>query len=101
MVERRANFSSDLDVRGKRAEEAIVIFGNFLDNAILFGTPSVRIIHGKGDRITSYNVCYTKLLRRFYFRLFLLFLLAAFFLANWERRARTVIATQTATGETR
>jgi DNA mismatch repair protein MutS2 len=51
LVERRANFSSDLDIRGKRAEEAITIFSGFLDNAILFGTPSVRIIHGKGDGI--------------------------------------------------
>jgi DNA mismatch repair protein MutS2 len=51
MIERRANFSSDLDVRGKRAEEALKIFSSFLDDAILMGTPSVRIIHGKGDGI--------------------------------------------------
>ncbi|MCK5370848.1 MAG: Smr/MutS family protein, partial [Cyclobacteriaceae bacterium] len=48
---RQAEFSPDIDVRGKRAEEAITILGNFLDNAILFGAPSVRIIHGKGDGI--------------------------------------------------
>ena len=49
--ERLANFHPDLDLRGKRAEEALRILGGFLDNAILFGTPSVRIIHGKGDGI--------------------------------------------------
>jgi DNA mismatch repair protein MutS2 len=49
--ERLAQFSQDLDVRGKRAEEALRILGGFLDDAILFGTPVVRIIHGKGDGI--------------------------------------------------
>ena len=48
---RKAEFSSDLDIRGKRADEAIMIINGFIDNAILFGTPSVRIIHGKGDGI--------------------------------------------------
>lgn len=48
---RKAQFSHDLDVRGKRAEEALVILAGFLDDAILFGSPSVRIIHGKGDGI--------------------------------------------------
>lgn len=51
LVERRANFSSDLDIRGKRAEESLPLLNNFLDDAILFGTSSVRIIHGKGDGI--------------------------------------------------
>ncbi len=49
--ERKANFHPDLDVRGKRAEEALMILVGFLDNAILFGAISVRIIHGKGDGI--------------------------------------------------
>lgn len=48
---RKAQFSYDLDVRGKRASEAINILGSFIDDAILFGTSSVRIIHGKGDGI--------------------------------------------------
>lgn len=51
IIQRKAHFSHDIDVRGKRAEEAIVILGRFIDDAILFGTPSVRIIHGKGDGI--------------------------------------------------
>jgi len=49
--ERKAQFSSDLDIRGKRADEALKIVAGFIDNAILFGTPSVRVIHGKGDGI--------------------------------------------------
>jgi len=49
--QRKAQFNHDLDVRGKRAEEAIAILGRFIDDTILFGVPSVRIIHGKGDGI--------------------------------------------------
>lgn len=49
--ERKANFYEDLDVRGKRAEEAINLLMQFMDNAILFGSASVRIVHGKGDGI--------------------------------------------------
>lgn len=48
---RKAQFSPNLDVRGKRADEALVILAGFLDDAILFGSPNVRIIHGKGDGI--------------------------------------------------
>ncbi len=48
---RKAQFSPNLDVRGKRADEALVILAGYLDDAILFGSPSVRIIHGKGDGI--------------------------------------------------
>lgn len=48
---RRANFSNDLDLRGKRADEALRLLAGFMDDAILFGTSSVRIIHGKGEGI--------------------------------------------------
>ena len=40
-----------MDLRGKRVEEALAIVGGFLDDALLFGVPVVRIIHGKGDGI--------------------------------------------------
>ena len=48
---RKANFSNDIDVRGKRASEAIAILNRCMDDAILFGEPNIRIIHGKGDGI--------------------------------------------------
>lgn len=48
---RKAQFRQELDVRGKRADEALLILAGYLDDAILFGSPSVRIIHGKGDGI--------------------------------------------------
>ncbi len=44
-------FSSNLDIRGKRAEEAIPMLQNFVDEASMFGLDEIRIIHGKGNGI--------------------------------------------------
>lgn len=44
-------FSSNLDVRGKRTEEALPAIDSLIDNAILLGQKEVRIVHGKGDGI--------------------------------------------------
>ena len=49
--ERMAEFSFNLDIRGKRGEEALVAVDNLLDDAILLGYPQLRIVHGKGDGI--------------------------------------------------
>jgi DNA mismatch repair protein MutS2 len=38
----------ELDIRGRRADEAIAELERFLDNALLQGAGSVEIIHGKG-----------------------------------------------------
>jgi DNA mismatch repair protein MutS2 len=38
----------ELDLRGKRADEAVEILDEHLDSAFLVGLPFVRIIHGKG-----------------------------------------------------
>jgi DNA mismatch repair protein MutS2 len=38
----------ELDLRGQRAEEALIMLENYLDKAYLAGMPFVRIIHGKG-----------------------------------------------------
>lgn len=40
--------SPEVDLRGMRADEAVVVLTRALDNAILAGLPSLRIIHGKG-----------------------------------------------------
>jgi DNA mismatch repair protein MutS2 len=40
--------SMELDLRGQRAEDAILMLDNYLDKAYLAGMPFVRIIHGKG-----------------------------------------------------
>ena len=38
----------ELDLRGQRAEDALIMLENYLDKAYLAGMPFVRIIHGKG-----------------------------------------------------
>lgn len=42
------NVSQEIDLRGKRAEEAIAEVDTYLSDAILYGWDRVRIIHGKG-----------------------------------------------------
>lgn len=40
--------SPEVDLRGMRADEAVGVLTRALDNAVLAGLPSLRIIHGKG-----------------------------------------------------
>ncbi|TRX49855.1 endonuclease MutS2 [Fulvivirga sp. M361] len=46
-----AQFSSTLDVRGRRAEEVFSIVDRFIDDALLFDISEIRILHGKGDGV--------------------------------------------------
>ena len=47
-LEKRTHFNPTLDLRGKRADEAIDLLHRFLDDALLLGEKEVRILHGKG-----------------------------------------------------
>ncbi len=47
----KSQFSSELDIRGKRAAEAQELVREFLDNAIMYSTPSLKVIHGMGNGI--------------------------------------------------
>jgi len=49
--EKLKHFKSTLDLRGKRAEEALNMLDGYLDEAMLLGKNEVRILHGKGDGI--------------------------------------------------
>lgn len=49
--EKMMNFSPNLDLRGKRAEEMLPQLEAFMDHALMLGVPELRIIHGKGDGI--------------------------------------------------
>lgn len=49
--EKMTEFSFNLDIRGKRGEEALIAVDNLVDDAILLGYPQLRIVHGKGDGI--------------------------------------------------
>jgi len=51
MNRKMMDFSTNLDLRGKRAEEAIGLVESYMDNASMLGIQEVRIIHGKGDGI--------------------------------------------------
>ena len=50
-----ANFNLSIDVRGKRAEEAINIVKHYIDEAILLNVSEVSILHGKGNGVL-YNI---------------------------------------------
>lgn len=49
--EKKMNFSSEIDVRGQRADEALRNVGDFMDEALLCEASQVRILHGKGNGI--------------------------------------------------
>lgn len=47
-VDVRANISTELDLRGMRAEEALSKLDEYLNDAYIQGIPTARIIHGYG-----------------------------------------------------
>ncbi len=48
---KNAGYSSELDVRGKRGEEALQAVINFIDEGSMLDRKNLRIVHGKGDGI--------------------------------------------------
>ncbi|MBI1223256.1 MAG: endonuclease MutS2 [Bacteroidetes bacterium] len=46
-----AEFKMDIDLRGKRGDEAVKEAIAFLDRAIILGFDKIRVIHGRGDGI--------------------------------------------------
>ncbi len=46
--QRKLGFKSEIDVRGMRADEALQAVTYFIDDAIMVGIDSVRILHGTG-----------------------------------------------------
>jgi len=51
IAQKRAQFSNTLDLRGKRGEEALPLVDKFIDDALLFSSQEVKILHGKGNGI--------------------------------------------------
>ena len=49
--ERKLNFSTELDVRGERLNDAVEKVTRYVDDAVMLGVSSVRIIHGKGTGV--------------------------------------------------
>ena len=48
---KQLSFSSELDVRGMRGDEAIESVAAFIDTAVLSGYSNLRILHGTGNGI--------------------------------------------------
>lgn len=48
---RRVQFRPDIDLRGKRADEAMELVVDFVDEAIMVNARELRILHGKGNGI--------------------------------------------------
>ncbi len=51
LSEKKLKFKPDIDVRGKRAEEAIEIVQKLIDEAVMVSVSNLRILHGKGNGI--------------------------------------------------
>jgi len=50
-VESAASFSPEIDLRGKRGEDAVAELERYFDRAVMFGFNNFKVIHGKGDGI--------------------------------------------------
>jgi DNA mismatch repair protein MutS2 len=48
---RAANFNLSIDLRGKRADEAMSILKKYIDDAIMLNIKEIEILHGKGNGI--------------------------------------------------
>ncbi|MBN2611263.1 MAG: Smr/MutS family protein [Bacteroidales bacterium] len=51
LSERRLTFKPEIDIRGKRAEEAIDIVKKLVDEAVMVSVSKLHILHGKGNGI--------------------------------------------------
>ena len=61
ITERKLNFKTEIDIRGARLNDAIEEVTRYVDDAIMLGVSSVRIIHGKGTGVLRDEI--QKLLR--------------------------------------
>ena len=52
----KLTFKTEIDIRGKRVEEAISIIQEFIDQAIMFEKNQLRILHGKGNGILKETI---------------------------------------------
>ena len=61
ITERKLNFKMEIDIRGARLSDALDQVNRYVDDAIMLGVGSVRIIHGKGTGVLRDEI--QKLLR--------------------------------------
>lgn len=48
LLQKKANFSQQIDIRGMRADEATIAVEKFIDDALVAGVTQIYILHGKG-----------------------------------------------------
>lgn len=51
LIDKQANFSTTLDVRGKRSEEILNILDSFMNDAVMLDQSEVKVLHGKGSGV--------------------------------------------------
>ena len=56
LTARKLQFKPELDIRGERLSDALDIVTHYIDDAIMLGMGSVRIIHGKGSGVLREEV---------------------------------------------
>jgi Mismatch repair ATPase (MutS family) len=56
LTERKLNFKPNIDIRGKRLNEALEIVSRFIDDALMVGMEEVKILHGKGNGILKEEI---------------------------------------------
>ncbi|MDD4847347.1 MAG: Smr/MutS family protein [Bacteroidales bacterium] len=54
--ERKEQFSLQIDLRGERTEDALVMVESYLDEAVLVGVKDLKILHGKGNGILRQRI---------------------------------------------
>lgn len=56
LIDRNKTFKTEIDLRGMRAEEALKQLDKWIDEAMVLGFGSLRVIHGKGDGILKERI---------------------------------------------
>jgi DNA mismatch repair protein MutS2 len=51
LSKKMSEFSSELNIRGKRVEEVLPELERYMDNALMFNASVLRIVHGKGNGV--------------------------------------------------
>ena len=51
MTTKRSQFNPEIDVRGMRTDEALMVVQDFIDTAVMIQFRNLRILHGKGNGI--------------------------------------------------
>lgn len=49
--QKASEFNPNLDIRGKKVDEALILSRRFIDDAMLLGMKQIKIVHGTGDGI--------------------------------------------------